>query len=268
MAFVFPILKKNLQSGIMDRNEMNKNEKETLKSYSDYSGLKGTRAKIEQYKNLLDFIIKDCKELMVEEIRRFGEATQGDPITENWIEEELEDQLEDLEYKKPEVSPCDNEELSKLYGYDHGLIIPDELKSLYEEIGFFSIGDDHVGLNMFNPKRVLFENSFNTFVPDADYFNGFKQFIDEDRCDFLSQNYCFIGTSRRTMEHSYILLEKSGRGFITLSLEEDDLSETMDKDVELLCNPETAKFYSLDEALAQGFYDATDGLLHDLGLKG
>ena len=52
-----------------------------------------------------------------------------------------------------------------------------------------------------------------------------------------------------------------------LELEEDDLSETMDRDVELLCNPETAKFYSLDEALGQGFYEATDGLLHSLGLS-
>ena len=78
---------------------------------------------------------------------------------------------------------------------------------------------------------------FNTFVLDADYFNGFKEYIDKDRCDFLSQNYCFIGTSRRDMFESYILLEKSGRGFITLELEEDDLSE------------------------------ATGGLLHNLGLS-
>ena len=214
---------------------------------------------------MLDFIIKDCKELMVEEIRRFGEATQGDPITENWIEEELEDQLEDLEYKKPEVSPCDNEELSKLYAYDHGLVIPDELKSLYEEIGFFSIGDDHEGLNMFNPQRVLFTNNFNTFVSDADYFNGFKEFVDKDKCDYLNQNYCLTGIYRRNMTEGYILLEKSGRGFFTLELDEVDFFETQDKDVESLCNPETAKFTSLDEALAQGFYEATDGLLHSLG---
>lgn len=249
----------------MNHNEANKSKKEILKSYTDYSAQKGTRAKIEQYKKLLDFLIMDCRDLMVEEIRRGGSIHEDD-LTEDRIEEELEEELENLEYKKPEVSPCDNEELSKLYAYDHGLIIPDELKSLYEEIGFFSIGDDPAGLYMFNPKRVLFAKDFNTFVPDADYFNGFKDYIDKDRCDFLSQNYCFIGTSRRFMEHAYILFEKSGRGFITLTLEEDDLSETMDRDVELLCNPETATFYSLDEALAQGFHEATDGLLHDMGL--
>ena len=170
----------------MNHNEMNKNKKEILKSYTDYSGQKGTWAKIEQYKKLLDFLIMDCKDLMVEEIRRGGSIHEDD-LTEERIEEELEEELENLEYKKPEVSPCDNEELSKLYAYDHGLIIPDELKSLYEKIGFFSIGDDPAGLYMFNPKRVLFAKDFNTFVPDADYFNGFKDYIDKDRCDFLSQ---------------------------------------------------------------------------------
>ena len=120
---------------------------------------------------------------------------------------------------------------------------------------------------MFNPKRVLFPKGFNTFVSDADYFNGFKEFIDKDRCDFLSQNYCSIGISRRNMTEAYILLEKSGRGFFTLELDDVDFFETQDKDVELLCHPETAKFYSLDEALAQGFHEATDGLLEHLGLK-
>ena len=251
----------------MDHNEMNK--KEIFKSYTDYSGLKGTRAKIEQYKKLLDFIIKDCKDLMVDEIRRGGSIHEDD-LTEDRIEEELEIQLEDLEYKQPRVSPCDKEELSKLFGYDHGLIIPDELKSLYEEIGSFSIGgDEHagVGLHMFNPKRVLYTKGFNTFVYDAHDFNLFKDFIDEDKCDYLNQNYCFIGIYRRAMTEGYILLEKSGRGFITLELDDMDYYETMDEDVEVLCNPETAKFNSFDDALAQGFFDASDGLLHSLGLR-
>ena len=120
---------------------------------------------------------------------------------------------------------------------------------------------------MFNPKRVLYTKGFNTFVYDAHDFNLFKDFIDEDKCDYLNQNYCFIGRYRRDMTEGYILLEKSGRGFFTLELDEVDYYGTMDKDVELLCNPETATFYSLDEALAQGFYEATDGLLHNLGLK-
>ena len=250
----------------VDQNEMNK--KETLKSYTDYSGLKGTQAKIEQYKNLLDFIIKDCKDLLVEEIRS-DETTDEDFKTESWIEEQLEVQFEDLEYdKQPDVSPCDSEELSTLYGYDHGLIIPDELKSLYEEIGSFSIGghdDTRMGLHMYSPKSVLYKKGFNTFVYDAHEFNLFKDFIDEDKCDYLDQNYCFIGIYRRNMTEGYILLEKSGRGFFTLELDEVDFFETQGKDVESLCNPETAKFTSLDEALAQGFHEATDGLLHSLG---
>ena len=56
----------------MDHSEENKSKKEMLKSYTDYSEQKGTQAKIEQYKKLLDFLIKDCKDLMVKEIRRDG----------------------------------------------------------------------------------------------------------------------------------------------------------------------------------------------------
>ena len=73
--------------------------------------------------------------------------------------------------------------------------------------------------------------------------------------------------SRSFVGRSYILLEKSGRGFITLELDETDYYGTMDEDVELLCNPETTEFNSLDEAIAQGFFDASDGLLRELGLK-
>ena len=72
----------------MDHNEINKSKKETLKSYTDYSGLKGTQAKIEQYKNLLDFLIKDCKDLIIEGIH--SNAPYEDP------EEELERWLDDL----------------------------------------------------------------------------------------------------------------------------------------------------------------------------
>ena len=68
------------------------------------------------------------------------------------------------------------------------------------------------------------------------------------------------------MTEGYILLEKSGRGFFTLELDEVDFFETQAKDVDSLCNPETVKFTSLDEALAQGFYEATDELLHSIGL--
>ena len=119
---------------------------------------------------------------------------------------------------------------------------------------------------MYSPKRVLYKKGFNTFVYDAHDFNLFKDFIDEDKCAYLNQNYCFIGIYRRAMTEGYILLEKSGRGFFTLELDEVDFFETQGKDVESLCNPETAKFTSLDEALAQGFHEATDGLLHSIGL--
>ena len=243
----------------MDHNDTNKSKKETLKSYTDYSGLKGTQAKIEQYKNLLDFLIKDCKDLIVEGIH--SNAPYEDP------EEELERWLDDLKYRKARLYPCDNDELSKLYGYDHGLIIPDELKTFYEEIGCLEIGADDAELHLFNPSRVLFAKSFNTFLEDADDFAGLNQFINKDRYDFLSQNYAYIGRSRSFVGRSYILLEKSGRGFITLELDETDYYGTMDEDVELLCNPETTEFNSLDEAIAQGFFDASDGLLRELGLR-
>ena len=61
----------------MDHNEMNK--KEILKSYTDYSGLKGTQAKLEHYIKFLDFLINDCKDLIMEGIRSNDYPSYEDP---------------------------------------------------------------------------------------------------------------------------------------------------------------------------------------------
>ena len=244
----------------MSNDKSKKAKRKILDAYTDYSARGNTQAKIEQYKSLLDYIKKDCRD-------EFIEALDKDMYdSKELINQEVEYLIDDIEENYPKIYSCDSQELSRLYNYNHGLLIPEDLKSLYKDIGFFSVGSDHTGLDIFNPKRVFFEKGFNTFILDADYFNGFRQFVGKDKCDFLEKNYCFIGTARRYMEHFYILFEKSGRGFITLSLEEDDLSETMDEDVDSLCNLDTAKFCSLDETLTQGFFEATHGLLHSLGL--
>lgn len=125
-----------------------------------------------------------------------------------------------------------DEELETFCGYANQVVIPDELRALYQDHGGLVMEE---GLNIDQPDELFRKTDFQTIVESYSFET---EDIADKVTDYLKENYCHFATLDLGNRTVFAIFDKDGHGFNTIVQDGDDIFE---EQFENLCKPLTER---------------------------